>query len=138
MGGSGLAADLRAAIAAIWLVVLAPPGAVADDWSNPQTVTVVTAEYAFKPISLSFKKGIAYRLHIDNQGKEQHEFTAPQFFKAIRIRDPKVVNPDLTEIVVHPGEKKDLDFVAQQPGSYKLICSDHDWAGMEGEITIAP
>ena len=23
-------------------------------------------------------------------------------------------------------------------GSFKLICSDHDWAGMEGEVTIAP
>jgi uncharacterized cupredoxin-like copper-binding protein len=138
MGLLGLVVLLRVAIAAIWLVALAPTGAVADDWSDAQTVTVVTAEYSFKPNSLSFEKGVAYRLHLDNQGREMHEFTAPEFFKAIRIRDPKIVNADLTEIVIHPGETKDLYFVAQQPGSYKLICSDHDWANMEGEITIAP
>jgi uncharacterized cupredoxin-like copper-binding protein len=138
MGRSELAAYLRAAIAAVLLVALAPAGAFADDWSEAQTVTVVTAEYDFTPNSLSFRQGVAYRLHIDNQGKKAHEFTAPEFFKAIRIRDPKVLNADLTEIVVQPGEQKDLYFVAQQPGSYKLICSDHDWAGMVGDITIAP
>lgn len=124
--------------AALLLLIVAPTAAHAVDWSSAQTVPVVTVEYAFKPSSLSFKKGGVYRLHIDNQGKETHEFTAPEFFKAIRIRNPKVVNADLTEIVIQPGQQKDLYFVAQQPGSYKLICSDHDWAGMVGDITIAP
>jgi uncharacterized cupredoxin-like copper-binding protein len=128
----------RAAIAAFLLVALTPAGALAADWSNAQTVTVVTVEYAFKPNNLTFHKGVVYRLHIDNQGKQEHEFTAPEFFKAIRIRDPKIVNADLTEIVIQPGEQKDLYFIARQPGSYKLICSDHDWAGMTGDITITP
>ena len=127
-----------AAIAAILLVALAPVGSRAADWSKVQTVTVVTVEYAFKPNTFTFHKGVAYRLHLDNQGQEQHEFTAPEFFKAIQIRDAEVVNADLTEIVVEPGEQKDLYFIAQQPGSYKLICSDHDWAGMVGDITITP
>ncbi|HXP02964.1 MAG TPA: cupredoxin domain-containing protein [Stellaceae bacterium] len=129
---------LRAAIAAVLLVALAPAVTHADDWSEAQTVTVVAAEYTFEPSSLSFKRGVAYRLHIDNQGKKMHEFTAPEFFKAIGIRDPKVINADLTEIVIQPGEQKDLYFIAQQPGTYKLICSDHDWAGMVGDITITP
>jgi uncharacterized cupredoxin-like copper-binding protein len=128
----------RAVFAALWLTALGPASAHAVDWPKAQTVTVVTVEYAFKPSSLTFHKGVAYRLHLQNQGKEAHEFTAPQFFKAIRIRDPKIVNADLTEIVIQPGEEKDLYFVARQPGSYKLICSDHDWAGMVGDITIAP
>jgi uncharacterized cupredoxin-like copper-binding protein len=115
-----------------------PQVALATDWAKAQTVAVVTVEYAFKPKDLTFHQGVAYRLHLDNQGKETHEFTAPEFFKAIRMRDPKVVNADLTEIVIQPGEQKDLFFVAKQPGSYKLRCSDHDWAGMIGGITIAP
>jgi uncharacterized cupredoxin-like copper-binding protein len=110
----------------------------AVDWSKAKKVTVVTVEYAFKPASLTFQQGIAYRLRLDNQGKEMHEFTAPEFFKAIQMRDAKALNADRTEIVVQPGEKKDLYFVAQQPGSFKLRCSDHDWAGMVGDITIAP
>ena len=137
MGELGLALRRRAAVAALSLA-LAPAGSLAADWSKAQTVTVVTVEYAFKPKSLTFQKGVAYRLHLDNQGREQHEFTAPEFFKAIKIRDPKVINADLTEIVIEPGEQKDFYFVAQRPGSYKLICSDHDWAGMIGSITITP
>jgi uncharacterized cupredoxin-like copper-binding protein len=125
-------------VGALLLVALAPGNANAVDWSKAQTVSVVTVEYAFRPANLTFRKGVAYRLHIDNQGKETHEFTAPEFFKAIRIRDPKVVNADLTEIVVQPGEQKDLFFVAKQPGSYALKCSDHDWAGMVGGIAITP
>ena len=112
--------------------------AVATDWSKAKKVTVVTVEYAFKPADLTFKQGVAYRLHLDNQGKETHEFTAPDFFKAIDMRDAKPLNADHTEIVLQPGEKKDLYFLAKQPGSYDLRCSDHDWAGMIGHIAISP
>jgi uncharacterized cupredoxin-like copper-binding protein len=138
MRASALATGLRAAIVAILLAGFSPAGSLAEDWSKAQTVTVVMVEYEFQPDSLTFRTGVPYRLHLDNQGKKTHEFTAPEFFKAISMRDPKVVNADLTEIVIQPGEQKDLYFVAQQPGSYKLICSDHDWAGMVGDITITP
>jgi uncharacterized cupredoxin-like copper-binding protein len=113
-------------------------GAVAADWSKAKRVTVVTVEYAFKPASFTFQQGMTYRLHVENQGKETHEFTAPDFFKAIDMRDAKALNADHTEIVVQPGQKKDLYFVAKQAGSYDLRCSDHDWAGMVGHITISP
>jgi uncharacterized cupredoxin-like copper-binding protein len=83
-----------------------------------------------------FKRGVAYRLHIDNRGSEMHEFTAPEFFKDAEIRDPAVLNADRTEIEIPPGKAKDLEFVAQRAGRYKLRCSDHDWAGMIGEITV--
>jgi len=128
----------RRALLAAALAPLSIGSAGAVDWSKAKKVTVVTVEYAFKPASLTFQQGIAYRLRLDNQGKEMHEFTAPEFFKAIQMRDAKALNADRTEIVVQPGEKKDLYFVAQQPGSFKLRCSDHDWAGMVGDITIAP
>jgi uncharacterized cupredoxin-like copper-binding protein len=110
----------------------------AADWSKAKALTVVTDEYAFKPANLTFKQGVTYRLHLDNKGKETHEFTAPDFFKAIEMRDTKPLNADQTEIVVQPGQKKDLYFVAKQAGSYDLRCSDHDWAGMVGHITISP
>ena len=127
-----------AALAIGGIVLLSAQNAVAVDWSKAQTVTVVTTEYAFKPKSLTFHSGVTYRLHLDNRGRETHEFTAPEFFKAIRLRNPKVVDADRVEIVLQPGERKDLFFVAKTPGSYELSCSDHDWAGMVGDITIAP
>src|SRR5580704_1518842 len=107
---------LAFAIAGIVLLLTQNAGAV--DWSTAQTVIVVTTEYAFKPKSLTFHVGVTYRLHLDNRGKEMHEFSAPEFVKMIRIRNPKVLDADRVEIVLQPGEQKDLFFVAKQPGSY--------------------
>ena len=120
------------------VAILLPAGAGATDWANAKKITVVTVEDAFKPKSLVFHQGVAYRLHLDNRGKETHEFTAPAFFKAIEMRDAKALNADHTEIVVQPGEKRDLYFIATQLGKYDLRCSDHDWDGMVGDITISP
>ncbi len=125
--------NLALAIAA--LLILAAP-ALAADWSQAQAVTVTTGEYEFSPKRLVFKHGVAYRLRIDNRGSEMHEFTAPEFFKAAAIREPAVLNADKTEIEVPPGKAKDLEFVVPQAGRYPLRCSDHDWAGMIGEIVV--
>jgi uncharacterized cupredoxin-like copper-binding protein len=126
------------ALIVVSLIGLAPVTAPAADWSKAKKVTVVAVEYAFLPNDLTFREGVAYRLHLANKGKETHEFTAPDFFKALDMRQPAPLNPDHTEIVLQPGDRKDLYFVAKRPGSYDLRCSDHDWAGMTGHITVTP
>jgi len=123
-------------LAAIALAIAWAAPAVAADGAPPRPVTVIAAEYQFSPAKLSFKRGVAYRLHIENHGKELHEFHAPAFFKAVELGDPTVLDPDKTEILIQPGEAKDLTFVPKKPGRYKLICADHDWAGMTGAITV--
>ena len=75
-------------------------------------------------------------LQVENRGTETHEFTAPSFFASAKIGNPAVLDADRTEIVVQPGETKDLRFVATKPGRYDLRCADHDWAGMTGSITV--
>ena len=122
-------------IALLAAIVAAGPLRAADT-SKQRTVSVVTSEYQFNPKKLAFRRGIAYRLHIENRGKETHEFTAPDFFKAVAVRNPEALNADRTEIVVQPGEAKDLDFVPKRAGRFELRCSDHDWAGMTGGIEI--
>src|SRR5258708_11242751 len=90
------------------------------DWSAAKTVTVITTEYHFTPEKLSFQRGVPYRLHLENPGKEMHEFTATAFFKVLRIRNPEVLAPGAPEIVLQPNEQKDLYFVAEQAGRYQL------------------
>jgi uncharacterized cupredoxin-like copper-binding protein len=99
-------------------------------------VTVVLSEYRFSPDHLVFRRGDAYRLLLENRGKELHEFTAPAFFHAVSVRTPEVLAAGGGEIVLRPGERKELDFVASAAGRYALSCADHDWAGMTGEIVI--
>jgi uncharacterized cupredoxin-like copper-binding protein len=123
-----------------WLVglplILAMPAVAAENTPAARAVTVIATEYRFLPSHLAFKRGQAYRLHLENRGKETHEFTAPDFFASIKLGNPDVLNADKSEIVIQPGETKDLRFVAPKPGQYRFRCADHDWAGMTGDITV--
>jgi uncharacterized cupredoxin-like copper-binding protein len=121
---------------AVALIALAVPPAFATDWKKAKEVTVVTTESKFTPNKLTFRRGIPYKLHVQNRGKELHEFNAAELFKAAKINNPNVLNADKTELVLHPGETKDLYFIPKQAGHFKLYCPDHDWAGMTGEITV--
>jgi uncharacterized cupredoxin-like copper-binding protein len=108
-------------------------GAAAPD---PTTVNVSMIDYKFVPDHLTFQHGVAYRLHLENHGKETHEFTAPVFFASAKIDNPDVLNRDRTEIVMQPGDAKDLLLTPGKAGVYDLRCSDHDWNGMVGGITV--
>ncbi len=106
------------------------------DWANAEIVAVTMVNYEFVPDRLSFRRGVPYRLHLENHGSEIHDFSAPEFFKAIELRNPEVLGPYATRIVVRPNEAKDMDFIATRAGSYELTCADHDWAGMTARITV--
>jgi uncharacterized cupredoxin-like copper-binding protein len=106
------------------------------DWSKATVLTVVMMEYGFTPNRLRLTRNLPYRLHLENRGRELHEFTAPEFFKAVAVRNPEVLILDGREVVLHPGEQKDVFLVPQRPGHFSLACADHDWAGMTGDITI--
>jgi uncharacterized cupredoxin-like copper-binding protein len=131
----GLAALLLAACADMPADV-SGTGAAQTDWSNARDVAIVLAEYRFSPSQLSFQRGAAYRLRLENRGAELHEFTAPGFLAAIELRDPGMLTKARNEVVLEPRTEKLLYFVARQPGRYALTCADHDWAGMVGTIII--
>jgi uncharacterized cupredoxin-like copper-binding protein len=114
----------------------APMTAAAVDWAKARQVSVVTIEYRFEPNHLVFQRGVAYRLAVINKGHELHELTAPDFFKVIKMRNVNALNSEQTEIVVQPGEQKELYFIASRSGHFAMWCADHDWAGMTGDITI--
>jgi uncharacterized cupredoxin-like copper-binding protein len=126
----------------IWLMAViacgpvAPARAAEVDWSSARLVSLTTVEYAFQPNHLILRRDVAYRLHVENHGRELHELTAPDFFKAVELRNPEPLNREHTEIVLQPNEQKDLYFVTLRTGHYDMWCADHDWAGMTGDITI--
>ena len=100
------------------------------------TLNVTMTEYQFVPDHLTFKHGVQYRLHLENHGKETHEFTAPVFFATAKIDNPGVLNREHTEVVMQPGDVKDVFLTPGKPGTYDLRCADHDWNGMTGGITV--
>ena len=106
------------------------------DWSKAQPMNVMLIDDKFVPDHLTFRHAIPYRLHLENHGKELHEFTAPEFFAASVMHDPGVLKNGGQDIVVQPGATADVDLEPLRPGTYKLTCADHDWDGMTGEITV--
>jgi uncharacterized cupredoxin-like copper-binding protein len=106
------------------------------DWAKAEPVAVVAVEYRFEPNHLVFRRGVVYRLRVVNRGHELHELTAPEFYKAVKLHNPDALNPEHSEIVVQPGQEKDLYFIASRKGYFAMWCADHDWAGMTGDITV--
>jgi plastocyanin len=106
--------------------------------SEPQAVklNLYMLDYKFVPDHLTFERDVRYRLHMENHGKETHEVTAPTFFATAQIDNPEVLNRERTEVVMQPGESKDLLLTPHKPGTYDLRCSDHDWNGMVGGVTV--
>jgi hypothetical protein len=114
-----------------------PPARLASiDWSKAEIVTVTMTEYEFTPRRLIFRHGVPTRLRLVDKGTEIHDFTAPDFFKTIDLRDPRVMGSSGTGIPVDPHQQKDVDFVARLPGHFGLLCADHDWAGMTADILV--
>ena len=117
-------------------VVAALLAVAAASHSEPQTVNLTMIDYRFIPDHLIFEHDVHFRLHLENHGKETHELTAPTFFATSDIDNPEALNHERTEIVMQPGETKDIFLTAHRPGTYDLLCADHDWAGMVGGITV--
>jgi uncharacterized cupredoxin-like copper-binding protein len=127
---------MRLLLAVLVCALIPPARAAGVDWSKAELVTLTTVEYAFEPNHLILHPETAYRLHVENHGRELHELTAPDFFKAVELGNPEALNREHTEIVLQPNEQKDLYFVTSRPGHFDMWCADHDWAGMTGDITI--
>lgn len=106
------------------------------NWSQAHRVNVMMIDNRFKPDHLTFRQGVAYRLHLENQGKELHEFTAPAFFAASNVRDPAELANGGKEAVVQPGATADIYLEPLKAGNFPLTCADHDWDGMIGEIEV--
>jgi uncharacterized cupredoxin-like copper-binding protein len=104
--------------------------------AEPTRIDVTLSDYKFVPNHLTFQQGVHYRLHLENHGTETHEFTAPVFLASATIDNPNVLNHERTEVVLQPGEAKDVFLTPGKPGTYDLRCADHDWNGMIGGITV--
>jgi uncharacterized cupredoxin-like copper-binding protein len=106
------------------------------DWAKAQPVHVLMVDDRFVPDHLTFHHGMPYRLLLENDGKDVHEFTAPEFLADAVVRDPGVLARGGQEIVVQPGDAVSVDLMPVRPGSFRLICANHDWDGMVGEIVV--
>ena len=84
----------------------------------PVRIDVTMTDYSFVPDYLTFEQGVNYRLHLENHGNDTHEFTAPVIFGTTGIGNPEALNRERSEVVVQPGDSKDVFLTPHSPGTY--------------------
>src|ERR1700750_1697771 len=116
-------------IAVLALLIPAARAQSDVDWSQAQQIHVLMVDERFVPDQLTLQHGLPYRLLVENDGKDLHEFTAPEFFDDAVVRDPGFLSQDGKEIVVQPGAAVGVELMPIHPGTFQLICANHDWDG---------
>jgi hypothetical protein len=94
---------MKRLIAALALLIPEARAQPDVDWSQAQQVHMLMVDDRFVPDQLTFQHGVPYRLLLENDGKDLHEFTAPEFFANAVLRDPGFLSQDGKDIVVQPG-----------------------------------
>lgn len=114
-----------------------PAQSAAVDWPHARVLHITMQDYRFVPNRLVLRRGQPYRLIFANRARsEWHEFTAPEFLRSTALGNPKALDSSHSELAVPPGAVRELDLVPRTAGRYGFHCSDHDWAGMDGRITV--
>jgi uncharacterized cupredoxin-like copper-binding protein len=131
-------AVLAGALMAAGALVAAHHGSAAApvDWSRAEPVDVRMVEYEFIPRELRLRRGVPYRLHLVNAGKEGHDFTAGDFFAAVEVKNRDALDARGVSIYLRPGDTADIYLIAPNAGLFAPRCADHDWAGMTATIII--
>ena len=124
-------------LACLLLVSPALVGAQAPDWASAQRVEVRLSSFDFTPSTLRLRANRPVVLHLVNTGSGGHDFTAPDFFAAARVRprDRRSVGRGRIELRGH--QSIDIALVPKA-GTYKLKCSHafHKTLGMAGRIVV--
>ncbi len=149
-----LSLPLVAAFLALVSGACTPRGYVVDpfpwldaaDWSRAERVRVELGEHALDPQVLTFQEGRPYVLDIVNTGRETHSFAAESFFRAVALREARVVGaasfetPRFPALAVRPGQNVELLLVAVRPDDYPVACTvpGHEGQGMTGALRVLP
>jgi uncharacterized cupredoxin-like copper-binding protein len=106
---------------------------------SPEEVHISLTSYAFTPATITLKSGTAYRLHLTNDSKKTHDFTAAEFFAASTVApEDKAKLEEESEVEVDAGKSVDVTVTPNRAGTYPLTCSHflHASFGMKGTIVV--
>src|SRR5690348_154115 len=84
-------------------------------------ITVRLSNFAFTPDHLLLRAGLPVRLHLVNDSRGGHNFSAPALFAASTF--PNSAPPPEGEVDVRSGQAVDVVFVPRVPGTYKVRCT---------------
>ena len=116
----------------LFAFLLAAPALAAAQ--SPRTVEVRLSNFDFTPNEIRLRAGEPVTLHLVNNGRGGHNFSAPQFFAAASgVSGP--VRRGAVEVAGHASADVRL---TPARGHYRLRCTHtlHTAFGMTGEIVV--
>jgi plastocyanin len=124
-----------AALAAAF--ALSAPALAQPDWSHAARVDVALSSFKFAPATLRLHAGQPVILHLQNTGSGSHDFSAPAFFKAARVRPQDTAKLAGGSVDVDGHGYVDVALVPAA-GTYPLRCTHafHAMFGMKGSIVV--
>ena len=106
---------------------------------SAQEIHVSLTSYAFTPATITLKSGTTYRLHLTNDSRKGHNFSAAEFFAASTVApaDRAKLDED-SELEIDAGKATDITLTPNRAGTYPLTCSHflHTTLGMKGTIIV--
>ena len=118
--------------AAAWFLGPCARSEVAPSYS----ITVRLSNFAFTPDRLLLRADLPVRLHLVNDSRGGHNFSAPALFAASTF--PNGAPPPEGKVDVRSGQAVDVVFVPRVPGTYKVRCTHflHTPFGMTGSVVV--
>jgi uncharacterized cupredoxin-like copper-binding protein len=98
---------------------------------------VELANFDFTPREIHLHAGQAYDLVLANTASGAHDFAAPEFFAAARVRPDDAPLVAAGKVELAGGATKHVHLVPAA-GNYELVCTHagHALLGMKGKIVV--
>ena len=118
-------------------LILAAPAASAPEWRQSREVEVRLSSFDIDPGTMRLKAGEPVRLRLVNTSQSSHSFSAPDFFRAARLRSRDQRRVTDGSIDVPAGDAREVALVPAA-GHYRARCSNvlHWILGMRSEIIV--
>ena len=117
------------------LLILTAPSAPAQN--APRIVDVQLTSFDFTPSEIRLRTGVPVELRLTNAGRGDHNFSAPQFFRAASIPPGQtgIIQSGAIEV---PSRRTMTVRLTPARGTYRLRCTHtlHTAFGMRGRIIV--
>ena len=126
----------------LWLLILfllfaAPVAAQQPEWRTAREYEILLRPWAFDPAEIRLEAGLPVKLRFLNQGQATFSFSAPDFFRAARVRPRDADAVADGNIRLAPGEARTIALVPA-PGRYRARSGNwaHRLLGMSARIIV--
>ena len=128
---------MRLLLAILAFILAAPAAAQQPEWRTAREYDVLMRPFGYEPSPIRLAAGRPVKLHFLNQGQASFSFSAPDFFRAARIRAGDAEAVADGHLRLAPGEERTIALIPAR-GHYRARSGNliHRLLGMSASIVV--